>query len=137
MNKVSRNCSEKSSPSFPNSEILTDIFVEYYATLKGIEGLEVISQGRQRPIGIIMPKKSPLLPILAPMTFKLYEQGIVTELKKQYLRSPSNSAHQEMLSLSVGQTLLAILTLGGGLSLAGAVFCVEMIVFRKWFTIQF
>ena len=66
------------------------------------------------------------------------EQGISAELVQSYLGSITKSDQQEVLPLlSVGQTLLALVTLaGGGAIMAGAVFFFEIIMARKCKTIQ-
>ena len=65
------------------------------------------------------------------------EQGISAELVQSYLGSITKSDQQEVLPLSVGQTLLALVTLaGGGAIMAGAVFFFKIITARKCKTIQ-
>ena len=87
--------------------------------------------------GVLLPKNSPLLPIIAPVLFKMNEQGISAEQVQSYLGSITKSDQQEVLPLSVGQTLLALVTLaGGGAIMAGAVFFFEVIMARKCKTIQ-
>ena len=93
------------------------------------EGLDLFSQGRTNVIGIILPKNSPLLPILEPTAFQMFEQGITSQLRQNYLWSPSKAltSQDTLMPVSVGQTVLAIATIAGGSVLALAILCIEII----------
>ena len=93
------------------------------------EGLDLFSQGRTNVIGIILPKNSPLLPILEPTAFQMFEQGITSQLRQNYLWSPSKAltSQDTLMPVSVGQTVLAIATIAGGSVLALTIFCIEII----------
>ena len=103
-----------------------------------MKGMLIINQEQffSQLTGVLLPKNSPLLPIIAPILFKMNEQGISSELVQSYLGSITKSDQEEVLPLSVGQTLLALVTLAGGAIMAGAVFFFEVIMARKCKTIQ-
>ena len=93
-----------------------------------VQNIETFAKGRPEFINHILPKNSPLTPLLRKIQLELIESGTVDYLKIQWQgKNIPKFVNAEVMVLSVGQVIFVFIVMGGVFGLAGIIFFGEIL----------
>ena len=104
----------------------------YLKQVPSVPGMKTFAKAHPTPMGIILTKNSPLLPILSMTLLQLQEKGIIYRALSEFQTSGSEFVEQNVLVLSAGQTALAFVMLAVGSLLVFVVVVAEILIAKHY-----